>query len=60
MRRRKLMVTVTFEPGRVGVHTMIDAYAQLVPIHPRRTAKGAVVTDDKPRPAAWSYRRAHR
>ena len=60
MRRRKLVVSVAFEPGRVGVHTMIDAYAQLVPIHQRRTAKGGVITDDKLRPAIWSYRRAHR
>lgn len=58
MRRLKLIVTATFEPGRVGVYAMIDAYAQLVPIHKRR-AKGAVATDDKPRPATWSYRRTN-
>ena len=46
MRRPKLVVTVAFEPGRVGVHAMIDAYGQLVPIHKRR-AQGAVAVDDK-------------
>lgn len=59
MRRPKLVVTVAFEPGRVGVHAMIDAYALLVPIH-KRHVKGAVVTDEKPRPVIWSYRRANR
>jgi hypothetical protein len=58
MRRPKLVVTVAFEPGRVGVHAMIDAYAQLVPIHKRR-AKGVVASDDKSRPVTWSYRRAN-
>jgi len=60
MRRRKIMVSAVFEPGRVGVHPLIDAYAQLVPIHQRRTVKGGVSADDKPKPAIWSYRRAHR
>jgi hypothetical protein len=59
MRRPKLVVTVAFEPDRVGVHAMIDAYAQLVPIHKRR-AKGAVATEDKSKPIIWSYRRANR
>lgn len=59
MRRPRLVVTVAFEPGRVGVHAMIDAYAQLVPIH-KRHAKGAVATGDPPRPATWSYRRSNR
>lgn len=60
MRRRKLVVSVAFEPGRVGVHTMIDAYALLVPIHLRRTAKGGVIADDKSKPIIRSYRRANR
>jgi hypothetical protein len=60
MRRPKLVVTVAFEPGRVGVHTMIDAYAQLVPIYKRRAAQGTVATDSKPKPGTWSYRRANR
>ena len=61
MRRRKLvvLVSVEFEPGRVGAHTMIDAYAQLVPIHLRRTAKSGVTADDKSMPAIRSYRRAN-
>lgn len=59
MHRLKLVVTVAFEPGRVGVHAMMDAYALLVPIHKRR-AKGAVATGDKPRPVIWSYRRGNR
>ena len=60
MRRPKLVVTVAFEPGRVGIHTMSDAYAQLVPIYKRRAAKGAVATDSQPKPVLWSYRRANR
>lgn len=60
MRRSKLVVTVAFEPGRVDVHAMIDAYSQLVPIHKRRAAKGAVATEDKSKPIIWSYRRANR
>jgi|GEM_PF-6704668 len=60
MRRPKLVVTVAFEPGRVGVHTMIDAYAQLVPIYKRRATKGAVATDSQPQPVTWVYRRANR
>lgn len=59
MRRPKLVVTVAFEPGRVGVHAMIDAYAQLVPIHKRR-AKGTVAVDDKLKQLIWSYRRTNR
>ena len=60
MRRRKLVVSVAFEPGRVGVHTMIDAYALLVPIHLRHIAKGGVIADDKSKPTVGSYRRANR
>jgi hypothetical protein len=60
MRRPKLVVTVTFEPGRVGAHAMIDAYAQLVPIHKRRVAQDTVATDGKRKPLTWSYRRANR
>lgn len=60
MRRPKLVVTVAFEPNRVGVAAMSDAYAQLVPIHKRRTAKGNAATDTKSKPIIWSYRRAHR
>jgi hypothetical protein len=60
MRRLKLVVTVAFEPGRVGIHTMIDAYARLVPIHQRRTARSGIITDDKSKPAIWSYRRVPR
>lgn len=59
MRRPKLVVTVAFEPGRVGVHAITDAYVQLVPIH-KRCTQGAVATDEKPRPVTWSYRRANR
>lgn len=59
MRRPKLVVTVAFEPGRVGVHAMIDAYAQLVPIH-KRCSKGVVAVDDKLKQVTWSYRRANR
>lgn len=60
MRRPKLVVTVAFEPGRIGVHAMIDAYAQLVPIHKRRSAKGGVTAEDKSKPIVWSYRRVNR
>lgn len=62
MSRPMLVVTVVFEPGRVGVHAMLDAYAQLVPILKRRAAKGAVAAaaDDKSRPVTWLYKRAHR
>ena len=61
MRRRKLAVSVSveFEPGRVGAHTMSDAYAQLVPIHLRRTARSRVTADDKSKAAIRSYRRAN-
>lgn len=59
MRRPKLVVTAAFEPGRIGVHAMTDAYAQLVPIHKRR-AKGAVATGGQSKPMIWSYRRANR
>lgn len=59
MRRPKLVVTIAFEPGRVGVHAVIDAYAQLVPIYKRRT-KGAVAVDDNHKQVTWSYRRASR
>jgi hypothetical protein len=59
MRRPKLVVTRAFEPGRVGIHAVIDAYAQLVPIY-RRRAKGAVATDDKLKHVIWSYRRTSR
>jgi hypothetical protein len=59
MRGPKRVVTVAFEPGRIGVHAMSDAYAQLVPIHKRR-AKGAVATEAKSKPIIWSYRRAKR
>lgn len=59
MRRPKPRVTIVFEPGRVGIQAVIDAYAQLVPIHKRR-AKGAVAVDDKRKQVTWSYRRANR
>jgi hypothetical protein len=59
MRRPKLVVTRTFEPGRVGTRVVVDAYAQLVPIYKRR-AKGAVATDDKLKHVTWSYRRTSR
>ena len=59
MRRPKLVVTIAFEPGRVGVHAVIDAYAQLAPIYKRR-AKGAVAADDNHTQVTWSYRRASR
>jgi hypothetical protein len=59
MRRPKLVVTRAFEPGRIGLHAMIDAYAQLVPLHKRR-AKGAVTVDDQSKQVTWPYRRATR
>jgi hypothetical protein len=59
MRRLKLVVTKAFEPGRVDLHVVIDAYAQLVPIY-RRRAKGAVATDDNLKHVTWSYRRTSR
>lgn len=60
MRRPKLVVTVAFEPGRIGVHAMMDADVQLVPIHKRRVAKDAVAPEDKSKPIIWPYRRANR
>lgn len=59
MRRPKLVVTIAFEPGRVGVHAVIDAYAQLVPIYKRRV-KGAVPVDDNHKQVTWLYRRTSR
>jgi hypothetical protein len=58
MRRPKLLViTRTFEPGRVGPRIVIDAYAQPVPVY-RRRARAAVAADDQSRHIIWSYRRA--
>ncbi len=58
MRRPKLIVTIGFEPSRVGVQPLIDAYARVVPIIRRpRIWRSAVTTQDL-RLATWNYRRA--
>jgi len=60
MRRPKLVVTVAFEPGRVGVHSLIDAYACLVPTFRRRIVKNAAAPAQGPRLMTWTYRRVKR
>lgn len=60
MRRPALMVRVAFEPGRLGVHAMADAYAQLVPIHKRRPARRGSTTAGVPQALTWSFRRIQR
>lgn len=57
MRRPKLVITVAFEPGRVGVHSLIDAYAYLVPTFRRRIVKNAAAPAQHPRLTTWIYRR---
>ena len=58
MRRLKVMVTISFEPGRLGARSLIDAYAQLVPIYKRR-ARGDNAVSDKLKNATLTYRRAN-
>lgn len=60
MRRPPLTVRISFEPGRLGGKGLIDAYAQLVPIHRRRASPQNAVVTDKLRRDVWSYRRASR
>jgi hypothetical protein len=55
MRRPRLVVKISFEPGRLGAKGLIDAYAQLVSTYKRR-ARGEVAVD-KPKCVIWSYRR---
>lgn len=55
MRRPRLVVKISFEPGRLGAKGLIDAYAQLVSTYKRR-ARGEVAVD-KPKCAIRSYRR---
>lgn len=59
MRRPRLVVRISFEPGRLGAKGLIDAYVQLVPTYKRR-ARGDVALDDKPKCVTWSYRRTKR
>ncbi len=60
MRRPKLVVTIAFEPGRLGVRGLIDAYAQLVPVYKRRAKGNALVNNMQQHAVNWSYRRLSR
>jgi hypothetical protein len=59
MRRVKLVVTVAFEPGRLGAQAIADAYAQIVPIYKRRI-QSAAASGHQPGPVIWRYRRVNR
>lgn len=54
----KLIVSVGFEPGRVGVQPLIDAYSNIVPIVRRPSNRVLAITTRDQRLATWNYRRA--
>jgi hypothetical protein len=58
MRRPRLVVKISYEPGHVGAKGLIDAYSRLVSTY-KRCARGEVAVDE-PKCVIWSYRRTKR
>jgi hypothetical protein len=50
--RQTLEVTIMFEPSRLATEHLADAYAQLVPLRRRKTARAAPQTGADPNEAA--------
>jgi hypothetical protein len=60
MRRPKLVVKSSFEAGRLGTQSLIDAYAQLVPVYKRRAKVGDAAVKARPKDVAYFCRRTNR